>query len=245
MARKTVVLSIDWDYFFPDTAPYDWGHSEDMSIFFDMLWAIRAGNHDIMNPSGPPAIETMWPSGHGTFWPEAVDSRARPRKLFVAESHRSILELVGDSKNLVVHNVDAHHDLGYTNKPCPPNCGNWVLHLISRGQVSEFHQHYPEWRKDSPETLPSLPEVTVSYEPPHKLRPNLIFLCRSSCWTPSWADKFWMNFQQGAFFRCLGSECLAVDYVMKPRQGDEATARQHMESQKQLLADHMKSKQPV
>ncbi len=34
------ILSIDWDYFFPDTSEYDWGHNEN-SIMLDFIWSTR------------------------------------------------------------------------------------------------------------------------------------------------------------------------------------------------------------
>jgi len=242
-SKPTVVLSVDWDYFFPDTAVYDWGHAETNPLFFDMVWQTRPGAHDVLKPNNPVAIDAMWPSGHQPFWNGIVARGAK--KLLLAESHSSILDFVGERKNLIIHNVDAHHDLGYgkgDDGTRMPDCGNWGATLIQRGQVAEYHQHWPTWRKDAPETKPAFSQATFDFDPPTGLKPDLVFVCRSSCWCPPWADHDWMGFIGGAMLHCRRAKALAVQYVMEPRKLDEKAARE-IASQMRSLQDLLVTKQ--
>jgi len=228
--KPTVVLSVDWDYFFPDQDVYDWGHTEASGLFYEFLWTTRPHARDICKPDAPLAIDTMWPSGHEDFWAGGPLARGhQPKKLFLAESHRSMLDFVKGRRNLVIHNIDAHHDLGYgegDDGSLEPDCGNWAATLIRQGRVAEYHQHYPTWRKQYPESQPRFAQATFDHSLPSGLRPDLVFACRSSCWCPPWADKDWMAFAATAGIACHRASLQAVQYVMKPRSFDETVARQ-------------------
>lgn len=38
------ILSIDWDYFFPDISEFDWSTNESNSFMFEAIWPLRADN---------------------------------------------------------------------------------------------------------------------------------------------------------------------------------------------------------
>ena len=38
------ILSIDWDYFFPDNVAFDWSMDDKKFIFYEIIWPIRWSN---------------------------------------------------------------------------------------------------------------------------------------------------------------------------------------------------------
>ena len=186
------ILSVDWDYFFPNTMDFDWGHRE--TVFFnEAIWSLRAGAVGIL--SGKAALDVMRPSGHQHFW----DSFGSPNHLIVAESHLSLLMAMRqqDVKDTVVWNVDAHHDLGYGMKE--ENCGNWAKVAFEEGRIAEYNLVYPKWRLREPEnekppTAPDGLPFEYFYGVPEITDIDVIFICRSGSWTPTWCDAAWLKF---------------------------------------------------
>ena len=204
------ILTVDWDRFFPSTAPYDWGHSEHNGFFAELCWPMRAYNRPWGRPNEQPAIEVMRPSGHEGFWEQVLDPAIAPTKLIVADSHsvmNSVLKDVGRFKPEVV-NYDAHHDMGYgvyDDAQNPPDCANWAWYGFKNKQMSKYTQVAPRWRAEEPEDFEAralhLPrqgkrnaDATITTVPPEPAFYSIVVICRSSCWTPSWSDGEWMKF---------------------------------------------------
>lgn len=195
-----LILSVDWDYFFPNTFEFDWGHRES-SFFLEAIWALRAGTRGLR--SNERAIDKMRPDKTLVeyFWAQFT-SQFPPRQLVVAESHTSLYQYMED-RNIVgatVWNFDAHHDLGYGLSQF--NCGNWAREAARNCWMDEYHLVYPAWRKNEPEAeIPTVKglKFDVHYEIPKLTGRPLVFICRSGSWTPTWSDAAWLRFVR--FFR--------------------------------------------
>jgi len=193
------ILSVDWDFFFPNIDGYDWGHHEESAFLYEAVWSIRAGNHDMF---GKHALATDAvrpdPKKLRGFWQKACGGTTA--FLAICESHKAMYEWVTANQramsNLSITNYDSHHDFGYRKDNSKLDCGNWAKHLLQERRLKEYHVVYPEWRKDHPESFPTTERPTsIRYGMPDKTECYTgVFICRSSCWTPTWADKEWTKF---------------------------------------------------
>jgi hypothetical protein len=190
------ILSVDWDYWFPNSLDFDWGHRESM-FFIEPIWSIRAGNRGIT--SGKRAIDVMVPRrSFKTFWDQFEDLSVV--NLVVAESHLSLLAWLREvaAKNVKIWNYDAHHDLGYGMQE--ENCGNWALKAFQEGILDDYRLVYPQWRVTDPENEKGIPvpdDLPFEYyfeQPQINEKIDVVFICRSGSWTPSWRDSSWMRF---------------------------------------------------
>lgn len=190
------IISVDWDYWFANTLDFDWGHRETM-FFVEPIWSIRAGCTGIM--SGKRALDVMRPRREFQhFWNQFDDLSTV--HLVIAESHLTILELLRqcDVKDAKIWNFDAHHDLGYGMHEI--NCGNWAKAAFDEGRLADYRLVYPQWRLREPEHEKEIPvpdglEFEYYYEPPHiDEKIDVVFICRSGSWTPTWSDASWMRF---------------------------------------------------
>jgi len=208
--RGLKILSIDWDYFFPDSFPYDWGHRE-VVFFLEGIWPIRLTNHNTI--TGEEAFSEYTPTIPRNFWKRVV--KGEPL-IYVAESHASILAIPFQSA--IVTNLDAHHDCGYGHSTSL-ECGNWAH--IAGSRIKEFHQVYPSWRKIGSEGPPQRKPDSIINGLPELDYYDLVFVCRSGCWTPPWYDN---KFQ--AFLRQSGNEPQFMDqFAGKNRSPSMAKAK--------------------
>jgi hypothetical protein len=182
------MLSVDWDYFYPSSEWYDWGAYEENPIFFEFIWNTRAS---AVHTDGTSVIDHMKPTGHLEFWDKVLTGP--PIILCIAESHKDALEIMGQFRGVEVHNYDAHHDLGYRKNP-KYDCGSWAYHGLKRKVFSKYKLIYPEWRKHEDEAKPAW---TKKFEITKEITPDeydIVFICRSGCWTPAWYDHEWLKF---------------------------------------------------
>ena len=134
-----ILLSIDWDYFFPDLFDFDWGHNEDNPIMFEIIWSARAGNHSITKNKR--AIDLRPRPEFKTFW-DAFNLDT-VYSLTIVESHKDIAhalinveDFCGSSGlKFCVYNFDQHHDM-YDGSEF--NCGTWAGHYLDKGKVQEI-----------------------------------------------------------------------------------------------------------
>jgi len=181
------ILSIDWDYFFPDAKEMDWGANEKDYIFQDVIWYARAGGvwHD-----GSSILKTFSPTIPENFW-SIVEGKPL---IATAESHEDIKHVLKLCAPHEVDNLDAHHDYGYEND-CDLNCGNWAYMFSKiRKKISRYRLYYPEWRKDSKELNIDDIGIDYTYGLPEPTDYDIVFLCRSGAWTPPWSDDKLMQF---------------------------------------------------
>jgi hypothetical protein len=210
--RRVTVLSVDWDYFFPDPTWYDWTHNEESSLFYEMIWSTRPSSRNMM--TGDIAYQSFVPDRKllDGFW-DRVLGPCHPL-IYVCESHKTLGEALDKvSMPMDIWNFDQHHDLGYDKRE-EMDCGNWAAHVLKRNKRSRYNLVYPPWRaeKGNQEKDPTCrKKPRVLYEVTQKIEPDVLFVCRSSCWTPSWSDKDWL-----AFLEPL--EKIACGYPWKERK---------------------------
>lgn len=193
------LLSIDWDFFFPDVAPYDWGHQES-PLFYETIWITRCASFNLLTKQL--AINTMLPDQKllKSFWDRIVVGK--PEQLFIADSHLELYKILEKIGPCLIDNYDAHHDFGYSNSFGHIDCGNWAWRAYENGLNPSYRLFYPEWREKCREEIPSwyprdtegdlLAIFTGLNESPNYY--DYIFICRSSAWTPTWCDNEWMKF---------------------------------------------------
>ena len=195
------VLSIDWDYFFPDLIPYDWGHSEHIPLLLEAIWSHRASCRNYNTRERAVDVVKPDPKLINSFW-KKLNLACDPLHLVVSESHKdlyTILKQIKDEHNrkCTVWSFDQHHDLGYL-KDAKLDCGNWAQHAFEDGLMKKMHLVYPAWRRETPESGNwKTKKVTVSHLPPRGALPQffaVIFICRSGAWTPTWCDNRWIKF---------------------------------------------------
>jgi hypothetical protein len=241
MKKPLNILSIDWDWFFPNSELFDWGHSEEQAMFLEMAWSWRCGNIrigsdqlavDVMNP------DTTRLSG---FWERTV--KGKPWQISICESHKALYEWIagGMCKNqkAAITNFDAHHDGGYSNAPSlKVNCGNWAEYLHRERKMFSYKVVYPPWRKEEPEG--GFPEFgNAVYEPPDAERYDYIFICRSGAWVPTWCDDAWTKFiEYWKKDEWLWQDKMYQPFALKTRKPDLETAKTLAVDQRKMVEEN-------
>jgi hypothetical protein len=196
------VLSVDWDYFFTDLAWMDWGHSES-PLLTHFIWTVRAGDRHLKTQQS--ALEYVQPRAAEmeVFWRRVLDPARRPHVL-VAESHlelwRWLEAQIFPVQELV--NFDAHHDCGYGGANEAVDCGNWVRALLDpqERRLAQYTLRYPCWRRGAltEQGWANVKRRTgvraVFGWPRRPSRYDVVFVCRSGAWTPSWCDAQFFQF---------------------------------------------------
>jgi hypothetical protein len=211
------LLSVDWDYFFPEPESdryglFDWGHRES-KLFIEDLWEIRA--------SGFLARQMDLPGLSGeerTFWKRIKVINDAP--LYLAESHayacdeQIVRRFMDDDRMGYTNSIwsfDAHHDLGYRDDSVADllkgkiDCGVWLLYYYLRWSPT-IHIRYPRWKRTVfqidgvSDTMVSLHDIDRAFRHGREKLPvfDAIFLCRSGAWVPSWLDTKFHAFAQAA-----------------------------------------------
>lgn len=205
----TTLLSVDWDYFFPNpfdgagskyvpeshTLLYDWNHRES-PLYIEALWPNRAAAFLSRNLPLP----SLHPS-HLSFWNRFTFTRSC--RLYYAESHAMA------SHRRVRHGItrvlsfDAHHDCGYGSDSTIramngiATCENWTYWYHSRiaRAGNQIEVHYPPWRT-KPERGGEFPFARIrdSKRTFHDTPISRVFVCRSGAWVPPWHDESFEEF---------------------------------------------------
>jgi len=185
------ILSVDWDFFYPDSYDYDWGANEENQFMFEAIWHTRCNARNLFTKEH--VLDAFYPTIPEGFWERIL--KVPPRLLIACESHSMLLQILKTQKikpfnDLNIINMDAHHDMGYWEDqgPC---CGSWAWHAKQIEYVKSVHQVYPKWREKSPENYLNDEQQpdTTSFELPEPDNYALVFVCRSGCWTPPWHDR--------------------------------------------------------
>lgn len=203
------ILSIDWDYFFPDSSPYDWSSNEENGLFYEIIWSMRITNKNMFTRES--VLDEYVPTIPEDFW-GIVKNRPQCYK---AESHKRIWDIIDIHRNVELTNIDAHHDCGYKHnydyrklvpfKTTVPekvinhiDCGNWGAFGQAGKRITKFKLVYPAWRKKYRECDPNHKSYwfpkNVKYKLPKPANYDIVFICRSACWTPPWFDKSLFDF---------------------------------------------------
>ena len=236
------ILSIDWDYFFPNNLNFDWQMDEKTFAYYELLWPIRWGNSHVYDQKIL-AKDVYHPNQqllNGFL--DKILINSTPVLLSIADSHLDIQILINLFPAKVnIYNFDQHHDIYYGNelpkRKSQLNCGNWVGYFLD--QIESYHLFYPPWRKTDSEYVGKLLHTnsvsfTIPESPPIF---DMIFICRSSPWTPSWSDNKWIEFIE--YFKTnypiMWSSKIALDYVLEPRPFNQEEADQYFEQSKAAI----------
>ena len=243
------ILSVDWDYFFPDMFWFDWSLKEGSMLYLEQLWYIRYGNQHMK--TGELAKDIVKPDKSllDDFW-EKVCPREPYINLTITESHKDIVAVLDNfysdpmqKPKFGIWNFDQHHDAGYDMKEL--NCDNWVHHLWETDRLSDYNVIYPPWRKEKIEEKPKVPHA-MHYKIP--LLPDkfeFVFICRSSGWTPSWCDDEWIKFiEHWKKYDHLWLTKSSAPYALVKRKFDyekaEYNLREEQKIRDQIREDNLK-----
>jgi len=238
VTKEKFILSVDWDYFFPDLIPYDWGHQES-AMFYEMLWHVRVSNRNLMTKEKALDVVKPDPKLLDGFWDRVCPKH--PKKLIIAESHASIEHYITEGST--VYNFDQHHDIQYGFGLDKLDCGNWAGRALKKNLLKKYVLVYPPWRQKiregepeqiaSPHSDPPYDPVEIFYDVPADLpKFDTVFLCRSYAWTPTWCDDAWLEFGLRHLFH---SKVYTSDSAMKARHPNMAEAiKEAEEMEKQL-----------
>jgi len=73
----------------------------------------------------------------------------------------------------------------------------------------------------------------------------MVFICRSSPWTPSWSDNYWIKFIE--YFKTnypyTWDHKMALEYALKPRPFNKEEANRLFEQTKKLIEQCKKENQ--
>jgi len=235
------ILSIDWDYFFPDNFQFDWAMDDKKFIFYEMIWPLRWGHMHFKTKQFAKDIYHPDQQLLNGFL-DKILTNSKPSLLSIAESHSDIQHLIELFPAKVhIYNFDQHHDIYYGNElpkeESQLNCGNWVGYFLD--QIESYHLFYPPWRKSNPEHKDDkLLYAEVSYsipkDPPEF---HMVFICRSSPWTPSWSDNYWIKFIE--YFKTnypyTWNHKIALDYALEPRPFDKEEADRMFKQTKKMM----------
>jgi hypothetical protein len=235
------LLSIDWDYFFPDNIAFDWAMDDQQFIFYETIWPIRWSNRNLITKKFAKDIYYPDPQLLNGFL-DKVLINSNPSLISIADSHTDIQHLINLFPAKVnIYNFDQHHDIYYGNelptKESQLNCGNWVGYFLDR--IESYHLFYPPWRKSNSEHKNQLSYAnSISYSiPENPPEFHMVFICRSSPWTPSWSDDNWIEFIE--YFKINypyeWNHKLALDYVLEPRPFNQDEAEILLEQTKEMI----------
>lgn len=236
------VLSVDWDYFFPDVFWYDWSQKEESMIFLEYLWPLRYGNIHMKTKELAKDVVKPDKSLLCGFW-EKVCPREPYINLTITESHKDLVFVLDhffsdplQKVEFQIWNFDQHHDAGYGIEEL--NCDNWAHYLRENNRLLDYHVIYPPWRKDRPEDPPKFP-INIHFKIPDLPdRFEIVFMCRSSGWTPSWCDDEWIKFiEYWKKYELLWTTKSSAPYALKKRHFDYKKAEENMRKEHKIIEE--------
>lgn len=208
------LLVVDWDFFFPMpqlhhdmTAEelsrymrFDWSTSES-AFFIDTVWDFR-GLSFLARGEELPLPNDEW----RTFWSRFNFSKNAVG--YCADSNvYAIHENVsrpGGKRIQEVWLYDAHHDSGYSKRSMADTlikgtytCENWMAYYHYTGAAKRVV--YPKWKTKvfELEPKPAIPVkrwIDNEHHHPSAKHFDLVFVCRSGAWVPSWCDDLFQEF---------------------------------------------------
>ena len=244
------ILSIDWDYFFPDNFQFDWSMDDKKSIFYEIIWPIRWSNRNLKTKEF--AKDTYHPDLqllNGFL--DKILINSKPALLSIAETHSDIQHLIElFPAKPDIYNFDQHHDIYYYDHPGKINDqlnpGNWVSYFTT--QINSYHLYYPPWRESIPEHTDERLNYTASISYNIPINPpefHMVFICRSAPWTPSWSDHHWIEFIEyfKTNYQYTWDHKLALEYALKPRPFDVKEAERYYKQTERLINQLRKENQ--
>lgn len=168
------LLSVDWDYFFPNFNEFDWLEISDPYLIYDLIWPIRYATKAIgRNIIARDYYNPVWFYEH--FWKYLI--KTSPKSIFIfdhPEDINVVLETFLEEINIV--SFDQHD--------------NGLEKIIDIDKIVEYNLIFPRWDcKDFQVKGKLLLEFKREY-PVF----DAIFVYRNPKYTSSWNDGKWINF---------------------------------------------------
>lgn len=206
------VLSIDWDYFINATAEqrcsmFPDGGNENLPPFVqNLVWQTHYGNSDLenigVNMKAFKAVTSMLE--------KTLNSSTQ---VFVADSHRHIYNTIhqeyeekGCYDGLELVNIDFHHDYFGMRNSDQVDCGNWVNALFDEADESSplswcnnLDKLYiwvcceDSLKSSELDEKPWFNYGDLKHIGSSKQAWDIIFICRSSMWSPPHLDKKFLS----------------------------------------------------
>lgn len=191
------VLSIDWDYFIDATETqrlmlFPDGGNENLGIKLTTnIWTTHYLPRDgVLNISTSEDYETI-----KTYLKTLlVDNKLGSVSKVVTDSHKVIYDVVQPfyQRPIELIHIDHHSDLYNIGQDV--NCGNWLNFLFDKAEhlrVNWVHNKDSEIDSETMDRYKS--RLTETSKPLSQVLvpgyiPDVLFLCRSSCWSPPHLD---------------------------------------------------------
>ena len=210
-AQERIVVSVDWDFFFNEDPMWDWNHKE-AKFFLEAIWYARFESFALSPRLGERDLEQFYKPNplYKSFWGKLQElgfDFSNAWLCIVGDSHIGAWSVLSGLPVAHVYNFDFHHDVAYYDLKDKVECGNWLGQLLAKKKRLTATVVYPTAkRRDEEFHLPESVDALVgdrvratafrSLEyTPRKV--TYLYICRSGCWTPPWADKQYVEFVQG------------------------------------------------
>lgn len=232
------ILSVDWDYFFPDFNQYDWGAREDDSfLFFEKIWYSRVYHINLFTKQS--VLDECMPDQDllKDFWQKYC--KKHPKRLIITDQHRdifSIFKFWGQAKCVV--NFDQHFDWKHEKLCKEPQSCCWAYYAMRKGLMKDYSWIPSPWvakeylwtekgfdeeitKKCIVKDIKGFKDINLS-----DICFDLVFICRSSAWTSPWADDKFLEFI--SYWKCnkeLWDGKVILPYVNKARDLNMESAK--------------------
>lgn len=190
------ILSVDFDFFIRENPSWDYGHSEEDSIFLNTAWIARYMSVDLYAETDIKKYADFQPVDMfmKLIW---LGFNFKNTKLVVADSHKHAYDVLGKKSKVI--NFDAHHDL-WKEKKDKVDCGNWLYKGIQNGLVGELFWVAPTWsrefngkekywfQKGQYKEIKGYYFDQLKENQFKKTQIDTLFICRSGAWVPPHHD---------------------------------------------------------
>lgn len=184
------VMSVDWDFFFPDAYDYWDGQGIDETE----TYLINAWRDTDKKDFRLKSMKSFWKTINKFF--------VLPKVIHLSDSHKELYRLLKNDERLYL--FDSHHDCYNYNKET--DCGNWGTHWLHKNKNTELNWISQLKARDTNNISYHIHNkaldkiMTISYKEfiqvskGLKIEIDCLHICRSGCWSPPWFDDMFIKF---------------------------------------------------
>lgn len=169
-------MSVDWNYFFPDSSKFKW----DLRIYFDFIWHVRFSSQFTINHERFIAREYFNAHLYHKRFFDFVLINSNPRLVVIEENHEKISDLISKYEEV---NIYSFSRLKYNH--------------FNSEKIKNVECFEPKWKIDGLVNQQLASSLRKNY-------PNfeVVFVCRSPNRTSSWNDPKWIEFINILGYNC-------------------------------------------
>lgn len=211
---KSVLLSIDWDYFMPYVRNFKCSLRENRRNAIKNWYKLYFDDKD----EGIDVVKKLRIGNIINGFVSKLKSRfniSPQTKIIITESHKEAYEIAEESGLKEVYSFDSHSDLGYEGVKSldfEVNCANWLGKLLKDHLIYYAGIVYSPYTIERPGDFEEINNTfhvryyTWNSIPKEESVP-IIHICRSGPWTAPWLDNKFSNFIKEfklkyKFFKC-------------------------------------------